>query len=345
MPEWVQQEAILLAWPDAETDWARWLPDVQSTYTSIIQELNRNGTGVILLCRPTELAKVKSQLRQASKVLLLAADYNDTWIRDYGFLTCTTSTGNVPVNFQFNGWGNKFEAGKDNKVNEKYLAKLCQQPMHCFDTVLEGGALEINAQGHVLSTQMCLLNPERNGDIDLVAYRQLFQNALGASRTSLFQHGHLQGDDTDGHIDTLVRFTPDNSLVVQTAYNRRQDSHYQDLQLLLQECQEAFPDAHIFELALPSIYSDEGDRLPASYANYLICNQVIYAPVYKQPEDTANLKTLRSAYPGFQVLAIDCSALIQQYGSLHCISMQVPTNTLKPDVIEQLEKGVSIYGQ
>lgn len=343
LPEWSEQEAILLAWPDKHTDWQPWLEQVQETYVELIAAINQHSLPVILLARPEQHQLIRDNLPDGAKVLIVSADYNDTWIRDYGFLTCQTEQGNQSLDFVFNGWGNKFNASKDTQVNQRFLAPLLKQKPISVDLVLEGGALEINAHGELLSTSLCLLNPERNGDVTLDEYRQAFVQHLGATRTVILQHGHLEGDDTDGHIDTLVRFTPDGNVVVQGALNRPDDDHFDGLQAMQQEFAEHFPQAKIFSLPLPEIFSETGDRLPASYANYLISNGAIFAPVYQEPEDDAALSILARAYPEYQVIAINCQPLVQQYGSLHCISMQVPKGTLKSEIVNLCNTGVSTY--
>jgi agmatine deiminase len=341
LPEWAPQEAVILAWPDQDTDWQPWLNDVRAVYLQIIAALNAANTGVILLIKQGEVAHCQSMLGEQAKVLLLLADYNDTWVRDYAFLTCQSEQGLQGVEFVFNGWGNKFDASKDNRVNQHYLAQLCRLPIHTIDLVTEGGALEIDDQGHLLSTEFCLSNPQRNGTLGMEQYKALFAQHLGAKRTSIFVEGHLEGDDTDGHIDTLVRFTPDQGLVVQSAFNRPDDSHFAGLSALVAECKMALPEHTIFELPLPHIVNAEGERLPASYANFLINNQQILCPVYQQAEDMLAMQIMQQAYPKHKIVPINCLSLVQQFGSLHCISMQVPVNTLRPDMLQRLNSGVS----
>lgn len=343
LPEWAPQEAIILAWPDANTDWCEWLGEVQNTYIDIICAINRNDTPVILLVKAEEIDDLSRRLPESARVLLVKSDYNDTWVRDYGFLTCQSGNGNVPVSFTFNGWGNKFDATRDNEVNTAYLSKLCTHSLVEVDAVVEGGALEINGAGCLLSTQMCLENPERNGDFSIEKYESIFTKYLGATETHILQNGHLEGDDTDGHIDTLVRYTPEGNIVVQTAFNRPEDAHFEGLNALKQECADLFPKVKIYELALPAIYNDAGERLPASYANYLISNNCVFAPIYGEPEDAQNIENLENAYPGFVIVPINCRSLVEQFGSLHCISMQVPTNTLLQEVISLMLKGVNLY--
>ena len=342
LPEWVSQEAVILAWPDKDTDWQPWLEPVRSTYLDIIGNLNQAGTGVVLLIRENEIEDCQKLLTKGARVLLLCADYNDTWVRDYAFLTCQSNDGMQPIEFSFNGWGNKFDARKDDQINQQALAKICRLTIQSCDLVVEGGALEIDQQGQLLSTSLCLLNPERNGEYSLADYKKQFARVLGAENVSVFHNGHLEGDDTDGHIDTLVRFTPDSGLVIQSAYNRPEDDHYEGLKALVEECRVAFPHHQIFELPLPNIVNEEGERLPASYANYLINNQQILCPIYGEKEDNQAIETLTSAFPEYKIVAINCLPLVQQKGSLHCITMQVPTGTLKPEIVNKLSQGVSV---
>jgi agmatine deiminase len=341
LPEWAKQEAVIFAWPDLDTDWRPWLHNVRQVYLNIIQALNAANTPVLLLIKEKEIANCQAMLPAQAKVLLVATQYNDTWVRDYGFLTCKSENGMQPVEFTFNGWGEKFDATKDNAVNRKTLATLCQLPIISVDLVAEGGALEIDESGHLLSTQFCLSNPKRNGALSFARYTEIFKQTLGASKVSIFEHGHLEGDDTDGHIDTLVRFTLEQGVVIQSAFNRPEDVHFSGLAALVAECQTALPQHQVFELPLPEIYNAEGDRLPASYANYLISNQHVLCPIYLQPEDELAMSIMQQAYPDFKIVPINCLPLVQQFGSLHCISMQVPVNTLKTDIVRRLNEGVS----
>ena len=341
LPEWAPQEAVILAWPDAHTDWQPWLPAVRKVYLRIIDQLNKAQTPVVLLIREAEIREFQTHISSSAKVLLVKAVYNDTWVRDYAFLSCKSPDGIQPIEFTFNGWGNKFEASKDNHINQTVLADLCQLPLQSIPIVAEGGALEIDQQGHLLSTQFCLANPQRNGPLSPADYSQLFRQHLGATQFSILENGHLAGDDTDGHIDTLVRFTPDKGLVIQSAYNRPEDLHFVGLKALVQECQAALPEHKIWELPLPFVLNKHGERLPASYANFLITNQQILCPTYSEPEDTQALTIIKTAYPEHTIVPINCLPLVQQFGSLHCITMQVPVGTLKPEIMKNFSHGVA----
>lgn len=343
MPEWAQQDAVMLVWPDQHTDWQPWLDDVQKVYLKLIASLNQANTNVVLLVRDGEIKHCLTKLATSSQVLIVKADFNDTWIRDYGFLSCANGSALQPIEFVFNGWGQKFDAAKDNQINQHVLSQLCIQPIKSIDLVVEGGALEIDQNGLLLSTQLCLSNPKRNSDKPIESYRQDFARFLGAKHSIILQNGHLEGDDTDGHIDTLVRFTPDNGLVIQSAFNRPEDSHFKALAALVTECQQVLPTHQIFELPLPNIVNSQGDRLPASYANFLISNQHILCPIYQQAEDSLAMQIMQSAYPEFTIVPINCLPLVQQFGSLHCISMQIPCGILKPELLQSLANGVHVY--
>lgn len=343
LPEWTQQEAMLLVWPDKNTDWQPWLDDVQDVYLKIIESLNQANTSVVLLVRSDEMKNCIHKLNRSSQVLLVRAKYNDTWIRDYGFLSCGNGSSLRPMEFVFNGWGEKFDAAKDNSINQQVLSQLCQHPIKSVDLVVEGGALEIDQNGTLLSTQLCLTNPKRNGVKSMLSYQQDFEQFLGVKHSIILQNGHLDGDDTDGHIDTLVRFTPDNGLVIQSAFNRPHDGHFQGLAALVKECQHVLPTHQIFELPLPYVINSQGERLPASYANFLVSNQHVLFPIYQQAEDELAMQVMQNAYPTFTIVPINCLPLVQQFGSLHCISMQIPCGILKPEVLQSFASGVSVY--
>lgn len=340
LPEWHHQEAIILAWPDAQTDWHPWLESVRSTYIELIDAISDNNCLTVLLIRKNEISSAKALIGTANKVLFVEADYNDTWVRDYGFLTCANDDGSLnPVEFEFNGWGNKFSADKDNQINRNCFKALCRHPLQRHALVCEGGALEIDGEKRLLSTKFCLSNPARNGLMQMDAYETFFSTSLGAKQTIILNEGHLEGDDTDGHIDTLVRFTPNKGLVIQSCFNRPKDSHFVGLTALVAECSEILPEHQLYELPLPFIKNAEGERLPASYANFLINNGQILAPIYQQPEDKLALEVLSQAYPDYSIVPINALPLVQQFGSIHCITMQVPLGTFKKGIVELAQQG------
>ncbi|MGB3724339.1 MAG: agmatine deiminase family protein [Glaciecola sp.] len=340
LPEWAEQEAVILAWPHNDTDWAANLSAVRETYLQLIKQINLTHASVVLLCRKSSIATLQQLLPSDAKVIIVAANYNDTWVRDYGFLTVSDNALNYPISFQFNGWGQKFDANLDNQINQ-LLAQHCQQSLVEHDVVLEGGAIEIDENQHLLSTASCLFNPKRNGQFSASQYDTLFKEVLGARNVSVLNHGHLEGDDTDGHIDTLVRFTPLMGIVVQGADNRTHDEHFGPLFKMQYEVSQIFPQHKIYSLPLPHVVNEYGERLPASYANYLILNRHILMPIYNQVEDADAISVVQSAYPNYTVVPIDCLSVVQQFGSLHCLTMQVPTNTFKTEFLDTCQQGVA----
>ena len=341
LPEWAEQEAVILAWPHKYTDWVDNLVQVQETYLAIVTAINNANAIVILLCPEDEIEHAQALLAPHHKVLIFTVNYNDTWVRDYGFLTVSDNLANYPVSFTFNGWGQKFDAQLDNQVNQS-LAKLCRHTLLINPTVLEGGALEIDENQHLLTTASCLYNPKRNGRMTKQQYETVFAEYLGAKTVTIFNHGHLEGDDTDGHIDTLARFTPLMGIVLQGADNSPLDPHFAELFKLQYEVSQALPEHKIYSLPLPFLVNENGERLPASYANYLILNRHILLPIYQVSEDDIAIDIIQSAYPNYTIVPIECTSLVQQNGSLHCITMQVPTNTIKQEFIELAQAGVSI---
>jgi agmatine deiminase len=351
LPEWVNQEAVILAWPHQQTDWAPWLQDTRAVYLDLITHITRASGVVVLLVADQDIADVQQQLVDHTGVLIVAAQFNDTWVRDYGFLTVEHDGQVQPIEFEFNGWADKYAADLDTQVSRRYLAPLLSQPLISYPEIVEGGALEIDGNGHLLSTAQCLLHPKRNPLLSEQDYHALFSDNLGAQQVTILQHGHLENDDTDGHIDTLARFTLHQGIVYQGANNRPNDPHFAGLNAMAQELQSAFPDHTLFALPLPHIMDGVEDvdnvgtgaeRLPASYANFLIFNDLILAPVYGVTEDDDAMAVLALAYPHHQIIAVDCATLIRQYGSLHCITMQVPQGVIKPDLIAQALEQVTV---
>lgn len=342
IPEWHPSEAVILAWPTEYTDWMPWLKAVRRTYIQLMEKLTDCGVKVLLLCHKDSIEQALSSIPTDLPLLLIEADYNDTWTRDYAFLTVSTPQGPSPVEFVFNGWGDKFDAFKDNNINKDCLFSLCQRSFQSSPLVFEGGAVEVNDAGLLLTTSLCISNPKRNGHLTSQGYKKTLTELLGITGMTILEHGHLEGDDTDAHIDTLVRFTPTGELVIQSCRNRPQDSHYNSLNNLVSECRSLFPTHSIIELPLCSIRNERNERLPASYANYLVCNECVLLPLYQQKEDSLALELMEEAFPNHTIVGVDCLPLIQQFGSLHCITMQVPKNTLKPEVLKLAESGLAV---
>lgn len=341
-PEWAVQSGVQLTWPHAGTDWAYMLPEVTECYLHLAFEIATRQT-LLIVAPDTEAVRqlIEQRLpkRATDNIRYYPCATNDTWARDHGFLTVMTNDGPELLDFRFNGWGGKFEASLDNAINAHSVEG--EQPMlhgkyvDCLDFELEGGSIEVDGLGTLLTTSECLLNPNRNAQLDKEHKETLLKERLGVDRVLWLDHGYLAGDDTDSHIDTLARLCP-NNVIVYVKCTDPNDEHYTALQAMEQQLQ-SFTTAQgepYTLLPLPmanAVYDAEnGERLPATYANYLVMNDVVLYPTYAQPENDAEAaNTLRRAFPNRDIIGVDCRALIRQHGSLHCVTMQYPKGVIR----------------
>ena len=335
--EWQFQAGVQITWPHAETDWAPILEEITKTYLRLAFEIATREKLIIVTPNAVELQKLlEKQLpkRAIENIVIFECPTNDTWARDHGFITVVGETNFECLDYCFNGWGGKFESEKDNAIN----ALLSQSALikgdytDCLDFVLEGGSIESDGQGTLLTTSSCLLSKGRNGNNKNIIEERLMSD-LGAERILWLNHGHLEGDDTDGHIDTIARFCP-NDTIAYVRCDDQNDSHYDDFKAMEEELQQ-FTNAegkpyNLVPLPFPSaIYADDGHRLPATYANFLILNDAVLVPTYNQPEnDEKALRILQKIFPKFGIIPIDSTTLIQQHGSIHCATMQFPRGSL-----------------
>ena len=333
--EWEQHGAVLLAMPHAQSDWAYMLPEVTECYRNVIRAISRTDKVILVTPDKTDTCKVLQDVIN-DNVVIVEIPTNDTWARDFGPLTVDIDGQLHLLDFQFNGWGLKFAACKDNLVT----LRMAESAMFTVPVenhrgfVLEGGSVESDGRGLILTTSECLLSPNRNAEMTRADIEAYLADALGAKKVLWLDYGALEGDDTDSHIDTLCRLAP-NGVILYTGTARTDDSHYACLADMRKQL-ETFTDIEghpfsLIELPLPdAVYDKEtGERLPATYANYLVLEGRILLPSYNQPlNDRLAADTLRVAYPDHEIELIDCRALIRQHGSLHCITMQLPINAL-----------------
>ncbi|MCF2858673.1 agmatine deiminase family protein [Pseudoalteromonas sp. SMS1] len=340
LPEWSLQDAVMLTWPHKETDWVDILDQVEPVYVALCQHISQVQQ-VVVVAHDLELkSHITALLNDANvditKVKFVDAPCNDTWARDHGPLTTANIHGQLCVkDFVFNGWGNKYASELDNNINTALCHQLANNAnqVHNVDIVLEGGGIEINEHGVLLTTSECLLNPNRNPQLSKTQLETLLAKELGARDFLWVDHGYLAGDDTDSHIDTLVRFAPNNTLVY-VQCDDKEDEHYAALAAMASQLSSfKTPEGDPYTLIpLPwpsAIYNHDGDRLPATYANYLIINDTVLLPIYGDKQDALALTQLQKAYPERTVIGIDCLPIIHQFGSLHCITMQLPQGFLK----------------
>jgi agmatine/peptidylarginine deiminase len=260
---------------------------------------------------------------------------DDTWARDHGPLG-TFQNGVPSINdFTFNGWGGKFYSHNDNVITRNLFFDGAFRPGSLYfshDWVLEGGSIETDGEGTILTTSRCLLNNNRNGTISREQAEEVLKESLGAERILWLDHGHLEGDDTDSHIDTLARFC-NRDTICYVSCNDVNDPHYLSLKKMEQQLQgfrtnAGKPYSLVPLPMVPPQFDDEGKRLPATYANFLIINGAVLLPVYGVKEDSNAAQVMKVLFQEREIVSIDCSSLIKQYGSLHCVTMQIPKGFL-----------------
>ena len=324
--EWEPQSCVQLTWPHKDTDWAPILDEITAVYEVMAREISKRE-GLLVVAPEDVNIKLQTALQDHTlkeRNFKLQCPTNDTWARDHGFITVEEDSALVLLDFKFNGWGEKFEAELDNAINRQlYDQGLLEGSYEShLDFVLEGGSIESDGKGTVFTTACCLLAPHRNQPLTQAEIEERLKEWLGAERVVWLNHGSLIGDDTDGHIDTLVRICPDDTLL----YIGGDDDH-PDLALMEEELQalrtlEGSP-YRLLKLPLPRPIYEDGERLPATYANYLVINGAVLVPTYDQPDlDAEAMRIIGQAYPGREIVGIDCRAVIKQHGSLHCCTMQ-----------------------
>ena len=320
--EWEPQWGVQLTWPHAATDWAPILEEITETYKEIAREIS---------AREALLIVAPESARPTISYPLSAIPSNDTWARDHGFITLVDDQGHARLlDFCFNGWGEKFAADLDNAINRRLYEeeKLQGEYIDCLDFVLEGGSIESDGKGTVFTTTGCLLAPHRNQPLTQAQIEQRLKQELHAERILWIDHGNLTGDDTDGHIDTLVRICPNDTLLY-VGCDDPDDEQYTELKLMEEQLKtfrtlDGKP-YRLLKLPMPRPIYDDGDRLPATYANFLVINGAVLCPTYAQPDlDAEALRLIKEAFPDRDIVGIDCRSIIKQHGSLHCCTMQFP---------------------
>ena len=310
--EWERQSMVQLTWPHKDTDWAPMLEEITETYVQMAREIAKREP--LLIVVPSR-KDVPQEVLEMENTTVFECPTNDTWARDHGFITLKGSEGTgeeesedsssaqniVLLDFQFNGWGKKFAAEKDNAINRQlWNSGILSSPSHSTyqdhnDFVLEGGSIESDGKGTIYTTRCCLMAPNRNYKDGRPMTEQEIEEELKrrlcADRIVWLDDEPLPGDDTDGHIDTIARITPDGTLL---------------------------------RLPLPDpIFDEDGSTLPATYANYLIINGAVLVPTYHQPEnDKAALQRIATVFPDREMVPIDSRSIIKQHGSIHCCTMQ-----------------------
>lgn len=337
-PEWAAQSAVQLTWPHAGSDWAPFLAEVEPVFIAIASAVTR-FEHLIVACHDEKIrARVgdlfKAANLPAQRLHLYCVPANDTWARDHGPISVLCQDQITLLDFGFNGWGGKYPYDLDNRITQKLHAQNAfgETPLEIVPMVLEGGSIEVDGQGTLLTTERCLLSSTRNPMLDRTQIEAKLAELLGITRFLWLKNGYLAGDDTDSHIDTLARLC-DAHTIAYVACDDPSDEHYAELKAMEAELR-AFRSAadrpyRLVPLPWPNAKFDaDGARLPATYANFLIINNAVLVPTYRDIADDAALEILRGCFPEHSIIGIDCLPLILQHGSLHCVTMQIPAGLL-----------------
>ena len=306
--EWERQRALLVAYPHQESDWLPYLDEIRSFYDEFITIVSRYQEVIVLSEEKLSFTNSKYPIH------IVPISTNDTWVRDYGPITVKEKGKTKLLDFIFNGWGLKYPANLDNLVNRRLFATKK------LGFVLEGGSIDSNGEGVLLTTSRCLLEANRNPHLNKAQIETYLKQTLGANTILWLDHGYLEGDDTDGHIDMLARFVAPDTLAY-VGCDDPKDPHFKELQKMKEQLQSFGYNLVELPWVHPIYY--QGQRLPATYANFVIINGAVLVPQYGDPKDKEAIKTLTSCFPNRDVIGVDATILIRQGGALHCCSMNL----------------------
>lgn len=334
-PEWAPQDAMLLVWPRPHGDWGDGLEPARDVIAAMAAALCKHQRVVLVAaddaCRASIAAHSRLAALERHRLQVVIVPNDDIWVRDTGPLTVMDGDARVFIDFRFDGWGGQFIAAADDRLTAALHAHgvLGHGALERREQTLEGGSIEVNGAGALLTTERCLIAGRRNAGIDRQAAETLLHDAFGTNRVHWLEHGELIGDDTDGHIDTLARFANADTIVYQGCRDRG-DSHYPPLNAMADELLRLRGASdcpyRLVELPLPAPITDpvDGHRLPAGYANFLVANGCLLMPTFDDPADAVAQRILAGLFANREIVPIDSRALIRQHGSLHCAAMQIP---------------------
>jgi len=312
--EFEKQSFTQIIFPHEKTDWVEYLKEAEKTFINIINAIIKYQK-CLVVCY--DINAVKKHFKENKNLSFVKYETDDTWARDCSALCVEDNLKVKLLDFTFNGWGSKFEASKDNA-----MTKNINKDVTTHDFVLEGGAIESNGVDTILTTSQCMLNKNRNAELDSIQITKKLNSFFGATKILYLNHGYLAGDDTDSHIDTLARFI-DTSTIMYVKCEDEKDEHFSELRLMEKELETIAKENEYRLIALPmtdAIYYD-AERLPATYANFLFVNGAVLVPTYGVKQDEIALAIFRDTFKEKDIVEIDCSVLIRQHGSLHCVTM------------------------
>lgn len=310
--EWEDQELLMLSIPHINSDWAEYLDEILDSYEELVKAVSKYQKVLLIAPNLSDFDRFK----KFDNCEFLQIDTDDTWIRDYGAIDVRRGDEIISYDFKFNAWGGKFNSNKDNMVNKKLFEHFGTK-LEEIDLILEGGSIDFNGDGVMLTTTECLLNDNRNRlskDELEIKLKDLF----GLNKIVWLNHGFIKGDDTDSHVDTLARFIDKNTVAYAACYDKS-DEHYEELNLMKQELETAGFNLVALPLPKPVIY--EGKRLGATYCNFIFINNAVIVPTYADKvTDEYAINALKSALPNKDIIGVDSRVFIRQNGSLHCSS-------------------------
>ncbi|MFK5882699.1 MAG: agmatine deiminase family protein [Sulfurospirillum sp.] len=314
--EWEKQEYIMLVFPSPKSDWEHSIYYIQKSYVELIKAIIPYQK-CVLLCE--DKAKLSKIMPKSKNIKIVQIETNDTWIRDFGAISIYEDNKLKLLNFKFNAWGGKFDYKKDNLLNRKLQElNFFKNPMVDINFVLEGGSIDTNGKGTLLTTQNCIFNQNRNPKLSKAQILNVIKNTFGINEIIVLQNGSLIGDDTDSHIDTLARFIDKETIAYVKCYDTL-DEHYITLKKMEDELKKT--KFHLLALPLPSPKFFTNHRLPATYLNFVFINGALIVPTYKDKNDKIVLKILQDFFPTKDIIGVDASIFIRERGSLHCASM------------------------
>ena len=331
--EWEPHQSTWISWPHNDETWPDELVHVESTMADLVKVLSRSEPVRINVHSDEQKRRAVAALDKAGAtgdVRFHPIPTNDAWIRDYGpiFVVGTHNELAATV-WGFNSWGGKYPPYDLDDAAGTKMAETLGVPTYDGDMILEGGSIEVNGEGVLVTTESCLLNDNRNPNLGRAEIEDRLRRFLGVRQIVWLREG-IAGDDTDGHIDDIARFVSPRTMVAAMP----SDPSSADYEVLhdcverLRTTQLEGGDAiQVLELPMPSPLTLKNERMPASYANYYVGNRTVVVPTFDDPNDELAISTLRRSFPTRDVVGIDCRRLIWGLGAFHCLTQQVPRGT------------------
>jgi len=331
--EWEPHRATWLAWPHNRETWPDQLEIVKDVWAQMVNAISPRERVCLLVNDEPAQAEAEKRLKSVGAVMEQVSFHRiptvDVWVRDYGPTFVTKGEGEARLAFNdwiFDGWGGKYESHRKDDGVAKTMARLLGVPVFEHPIILEGGSIDVNGRGACLTTEQCLLNPNRNPRLGRSAIEGVLGDSLGVDHFIWLGRG-IVGDDTDGHVDDIARFV-DPTTVVCAVEDDVRDENYVPLRENYERLQGARDQdgrkLDVFSLPMPGKVFYEGARLPASYANFYIANGLVLVPTYNHPNDSLALGILGELFPDRTVLGIPCASVVIGLGAIHCVTQQEP---------------------